>query len=147
MLRVYLLQGWFIVTYGLGIYLLNLFIGFLSPSIDPEGDDGPGLPSSTGEEFRPFERRVPEFKFWYSASKSVCIATVMTFFSVFDIPVFWPILLLYFCVLFFLTMKRQIKHMWKHKYVPWSHGKKKYKGKKEAVTTAADVARFNSKAT
>ena len=146
MLRVYLAQGWYIVTYGLGIYLLNLFIGFLSPSIDPDSE-GPGLPSNTSEEFRPFERRVPEFKFWYSASKAVCIATVMTFFSVFDIPVFWPILLLYFFVLFFLTMKRQIKHMWKHNYVPWSHGKKTYKGKKEAVTTAADMARFNAKAT
>ena len=35
----------------------------------------------------------------------------MTFFSIFNIPVFWPILLLYFIALFFLTMKRQIKHM------------------------------------
>jgi len=50
----------------------------------------------------------------------------MTFFSIFDIPVFWPILLLYFFALFFLTMKRQIKHMIKHKYVPWSMGKKAY---------------------
>ena len=138
MLRTYLLNGWFIVTYGLGIYLLNLFIGFLSPSIDPELE-GPGLPSSAkeGAEFRPFERRVPEFKFWYASTKAVLVATFMTFFSLFDVPVFWPILLLYFIVLFFLTMKRQIKHMWKYKYVPWSYGKKKFKGK-EPVTTAAD---------
>lgn len=33
LLRVYLLQGWFIVTYGLGIYLLNQFIGFLTPQV------------------------------------------------------------------------------------------------------------------
>ena len=32
-LRVFLLNGWFIVTYGLGIYLLNNFIGFLSPQV------------------------------------------------------------------------------------------------------------------
>ncbi len=32
-LRVYYLNGWFIVTYGLGIYLLNQFIGFLSPQV------------------------------------------------------------------------------------------------------------------
>ena len=31
--RVYVLQGWFIVTYGLGIYLLNLFIGFITPAV------------------------------------------------------------------------------------------------------------------
>lgn len=39
---------------------------------------------------------------------------------------FWPILLLYFIALFFLTMKRQIKHMIKHRYVPWSWGKTKF---------------------
>ncbi len=33
LLRVYNLNGWFIVTYGLGIYLLNQFIGFLSPQV------------------------------------------------------------------------------------------------------------------
>jgi hypothetical protein len=33
MLRVYLLDGWYIVTYGLGIYLLNQLIGFLSPQV------------------------------------------------------------------------------------------------------------------
>lgn len=48
----------------------------------------------------------------------------MTFFSVFDVPVFWPILLLYWCVLFFVTMKRQIRHMIKYRYIPFSFGKK-----------------------
>ena len=33
-LRVYYLNGWFIVTYGLGIYLLNLFIGFITPQVN-----------------------------------------------------------------------------------------------------------------
>lgn len=28
--------GWYIITYGLGIYVLNLLIGFLSPQMDPE---------------------------------------------------------------------------------------------------------------
>lgn len=32
-LRVYYLNGWFIVTYGLGIYMLNQLIGFLSPQV------------------------------------------------------------------------------------------------------------------
>lgn len=31
--RVYLVDGWYIVTYGLGIYLLNQFIGFLTPQV------------------------------------------------------------------------------------------------------------------
>jgi hypothetical protein len=32
-LRVWWLDGWFIVTYGLGIFLLNLLIGFMSPPV------------------------------------------------------------------------------------------------------------------
>ena len=36
---------------------------------------------------------------------------------------------MYFIALFFLTMKRQIKHMIKYKYVPFSFGKTKYKGR------------------
>lgn len=126
-LRVYVLQGWFIVAYGLGIFLLNNFIAFLTPLDDP--NDGPTLPTkeSEGKEFRPFARRLPEFKFWYACSKGTLTAIGMTFFSVFDIPVFWPILLLYFGVLFFMTMKRQIMHMYKHKYVPLSFGKAKPK--------------------
>lgn len=31
--RVYLVNGWYIITYGLGIYILNQFIGFLSPQV------------------------------------------------------------------------------------------------------------------
>ena len=76
--------------------------------------------------YRPFARRLPEFKFWYSCIKSVLIATVMTLFSIFDVPVFWPILVLYFFILFYITMKRQISHMIKHKYVPWNFGKTTY---------------------
>lgn len=129
-LRIYIVNGYFIVAYGLGIFLLNNFIAFLSPLEDPiDEHDGPTLPTSAkeGKEFRPFARRLPEFKFWLACSRGTLTAIFMTFLSVFDIPVFWPILLLYFFVLFFVTMKRQIMHMYKHKYVPISFGKAKYK--------------------
>lgn len=128
-LRVYLVQGFYIVSYGLGIYILNLLIGFLSPQVDPEIQDlsdGPTLPTRGSDEFRPFVRRLPEFKFWYSITKAFCIAFVMTFFSAFDVPVFWPILLFYWMVLFVMTMRRQISHMIKYKYVPFSFGKQRY---------------------
>ncbi len=62
-LRVWSIQGYYIVTYGLGIYLLNLLIGFLSPRNDPESE-GPTLPSKDTDEYKPFIRRLPEFKFW-----------------------------------------------------------------------------------
>lgn len=44
-IRVYLLQGFYIVTYGIGIYNLNLLIGFLSPQVDPD-QEGPTLPTT-----------------------------------------------------------------------------------------------------
>lgn len=62
-LRVYLLQGFYVVTYALGIFELNLLIGFLSPQEDPE-NEGLVLPTAEQDEFKPFVRRLPEFKFW-----------------------------------------------------------------------------------
>lgn len=120
-----MIQGYFIVAYGLGIFLLNNFILFLSPLEDP--NEGPTLPTSSREEYRPFARRLPEFKFWLACARGTAICIFMTFLSIFDVPVFWPILLMYFFILFFMTMKRQILHMYKHKYVPISFGKAKYK--------------------
>uniref|UniRef100_A0A7N0TDR1 Protein RER1 n=1 Tax=Kalanchoe fedtschenkoi TaxID=63787 RepID=A0A7N0TDR1_KALFE len=131
-LRVFYLKGFYVVTYGVGIYLLNLLIGFLSPLVDPETEpsDGPLLPTKGSDEFKPFIRRLPEFKFWYAVTKAFCIAFLMTFFSIFDVPVFWPILLVYWFVLFVLTMKRQILHMVKYRYVPFTVGKQRYGGNK-----------------
>lgn len=62
-LRTWYLKGFYIVTYALGIFNLNLLLGFLSPQVDPEME-GPTLPSRREDEFRPFVRRLPEFKFW-----------------------------------------------------------------------------------
>ncbi|CAN1121985.1 Protein RER1B [Linum perenne] len=140
--RVYSIQGFYVISYGLGIYVLNLLIGFLSPKVDPELEaleslDGASLPTKTSDEFRPFVRRLPEFKFWYAITKAFIIAFVMTFFSVLDVPVFWPILLIYWIVLFVLTMKRQILHMIKYKYVPFDLGKKKYTGSKRSESSSS----------
>ncbi len=99
------------VAYSLGIYLLNLFLAFLQPKIDPsmeqdtEMEDGSagGLPTKQDEEFRPFIRRLPEFKFWYSATRALVIGFTCTWFDIFDVPVFWPVLVLYWLILFTLT--------------------------------------------
>jgi len=68
---VYFAQGWYIVTYALGIYLLNLFLAFLQPKFDPSleaadtaEEGGPMLPTRSDDEFKPFVRRLPEFKAW-----------------------------------------------------------------------------------
>lgn len=54
----------------------------------------------------------------YAATRAIVFSTVATLFPFFDIPVFWPILLVYFIILFVITMRRQIAHMRKYKYVP-----------------------------
>lgn len=119
--------------FNVGIYLLNMFLAFLTPKFDPsleqeeEDEEGPTLPTRNDEEFRPFIRRLPEFKFWYASTKATAIALVCSFVPALDIPVFWPILLIYFCLLFALTMRRQIQHMIRYKYVPFDFGKRKYK--------------------
>ncbi|KAJ3197400.1 retention in endoplasmic reticulum protein 1 [Irineochytrium annulatum] len=73
-IRVWIISAYYIVTYALGIYLLNLFLGFLQPKFDPAADldgedeedkEAPGLPTQNDDEFKPFIRRLPEFKFWY----------------------------------------------------------------------------------
>jgi len=139
MARILLAQGWYIVTYALAIYHLNLLLAFLTPKIDPAmadldaDEDGMELPTKSNEEFRPFIRRLPEFKFWYSATKATAIAFFCTFFQFFNIPVFWPILVMYFITLFCITMKRQIKHMIRYRYIPFTWGKPKFQGKEEAA--------------
>lgn len=69
-----------------------------------DGNAG-GLPTKEEDEFRPFVRRLPEFKFWYSATKAVAIGFFCTWFAMFDLPVFWPVLVVYWLILFCLTSK------------------------------------------
>ncbi|POS83947.1 RER1 protein [Erysiphe pulchra] len=106
-----------LVAYSLGIYLLNLFLAFLQPKFNPsnelednEMEDGTvgTLPTKNDEEFRPFIRRLPEFNFWHSATRAICFAFLTTWFSIFDIPVFWPILVVYWLILFTLTSEATI---------------------------------------
>ncbi|KAJ3141371.1 hypothetical protein HK100_007610 [Physocladia obscura] len=133
--RVFVISAFYIVTYSLGIYLLNLFLAFVQPKFDPameameEGGEDMALPVKSDDEFKPFIRRLPEFKFWYWATRGITTAFFCTLFPIFDVPVFWPILVVYFLILLGLTMKQRIKHMIKYKYVPWNFGKKSYGGK------------------
>ena len=91
---------------------MNLFLAFLQPKFDPsladdesleDGDVRSPLPVKQDEEFRPFIRRLPEFKFWVSATRAILIAFVCAWFQVFNVPVFWPVLVVYWIILFTLT--------------------------------------------
>ncbi|EFA80939.1 retention in endoplasmic reticulum 1-like protein [Heterostelium album PN500] len=127
LLRIYFHGGFYVITYALGIFLLTQVIAFLSPKWDPESqDDGMALPMKGDDEAKPFVRRLPEFLFWHSILKAIVISIFCTFIPFLDLPVFWPILLIYFIILFTITMRNQIRHMIKHKYIPFTVGKKVY---------------------
>ena len=129
-IRVFRTKGYYALTYCIGIHFLNSFIGFISPLDDPEEDqlnNGDSyLPQKNNEEFRPFLRKVKEYSFWSMMFWTFVISIPMTFFEAFNIPVFWPLLLIYFILIFFLIMRRQIKHMIKYNYLPWDTEKKNY---------------------
>ncbi|PPQ98388.1 hypothetical protein CVT24_004067 [Panaeolus cyanescens] len=127
----------------------------LADEVEEGGDPVSPLPSQRDDEFRPFVRRLPEWQFWsvhiyfkfnigppnnhsrglllhrLSATRATVIALFCTLSEVFDVPVYWPILVVYFFTLFALTMRRQIQHMIKYKYVPFDIGRKaRYGGAK-----------------
>ncbi|THV05135.1 retrieval of early ER protein Rer1 [Dendrothele bispora CBS 962.96] len=142
-LRIVMAQGWYIVCYAYAIYLLNLLLAFLQPKFDPSlqddlladeieegGETNSPLPSQRDDEFRPFVRRLPEWQFWLSSTRATIFALLCTLSEAFDVPVYWPILVVYFFVLFTLTMRRQIQHMIKYRYIPFDVGKARYGGKR-----------------
>ncbi|GAA50078.1 protein RER1 homolog, partial [Clonorchis sinensis] len=75
-----------------------------------------------------FQVSLSQNQSWLSTVRAILISIFCTFFPFLDLPVFWPILVLYFIMLFTLMMKRQIKHMIKYRYVPFSYGKPKHTG-------------------
>ena len=129
-IRVVLTRGYACLTYCIGIHFLNSFIGFISPLEDPEefdlNKDDSFLPHKNNEEYKPFYRKVKEFTFWNRVSITLIVSIFLTFFKGFDIPVFWPLLLVYFFLIFGLVMKRQIQHMIKYHYLPWDYAKTRY---------------------
>ncbi|GAW80095.1 RER1 protein [Plasmodium gonderi] len=145
-LRIYYVTGFYVVTYALSIFLLNLFLRFLTPHNIEEiyeqyenENNGLLLPMKhtpepkndnpdDKKEFRPFLRKLNEFKFWLYASRAILISTFCTFFPFLDIPVFWPLLLFYFICLFFATMKEQVKNMIRFKYLPFNTATKQTYG-------------------
>jgi len=159
-LRILLVQGFYIVAYVLFIFLLNQFILFLQPKdraslMDPaESSNGGGGASGGGDAlpttidfdtYRPFYRKLPEFKFWHSAFKATFTALVCTFIPFCDVPVFWPILVVYSVLLFIATMRRQFMDMKRFKYVPWDIGnKKKYAGTAKSVASTESNAPASS---
>jgi hypothetical protein len=74
------------------------------------------------------QTKLPELKFWQRSTRGILVAFGCTLLPFMNIPVFWPILLLYFVALFTYTCRRQVSHMIRWGYVPFTGGKRTYKG-------------------
>ncbi|KAJ5070938.1 protein rer1 [Anaeramoeba ignava] len=145
--RVIITQRYFVVSYCLGVFLLNYFINFLSPKIDPElaeqeeeieneinGDQQETtLPIHSNDEFKPFMRKLPEYKFWEKSFYATIISLFSTLSDDLDFPIYWPLLLFYFLILFLVAMRNQLAHMIKYRYIPFNFKKKKFNKKKNST--------------
>lgn len=126
--RVVIFGGFYVITYGLCIHLLYLLLLLITPLSEPDDEEGTTLPTtqSEGDEYRPFMPKVQEFVVWKKMFAVLAVCLFLTMFPFLDIPVFWPILVLYFVILFVTQMGGRVKHMIKHGYVPWNTGKPKF---------------------
>lgn len=139
----------YVIAYMYAVYLLNILLRFITPldfedlcAAHEEAHGGTTLPSNEREtskvtleklrsadnmyEFKPFMRQMNEFNFWLCAVRASHLVTICMHFEALDLPVFWPLLVLYFVILFTTTMRQQVQNMIKYKYIPFNFGKRSY---------------------
>ncbi len=68
-----------------------------------------------------------------SCRKSYTIALIasigLSFVQILNIPVFWPLLVMYFIMVMLVAFKTKIAHMIRYRYLPIDIGKRRYTGK------------------
>lgn len=120
-LRMVFKEGYYAIAYLLGFTYLQNLILYLTPqeipTIDEEDDEEIfDIPTtinlhSSEDGSKPIIRKLHEFHLWKKLSLFTGLAVVSTFFESFDIPVFWPLLLLYFIFASLSIGMRQYRHM------------------------------------
>jgi hypothetical protein len=126
-IRVIQTNGYFAMLYILGFYYLNNVILFVTPSGLPtiqeeeENEDLYDIPDTiildkNEDASKPVIRKMGEFHLWKKMIFSTIICIICTFFEFLDLPVFWPILLIYFFVVILSVYIKQRKHMEKYGY-------------------------------
>ena len=73
--------------------------------------------AADGEDHKPFMRKLNEFGFWEGVTLSIFLACFLSFWRIFDVPVFWPLLLAYFGWTIVVVVGKQRAHMEK-----WGYG-------------------------
>ena len=126
-LKMILLSAYFAVAYILGFYIMHNFILYLTPSTLPSIQDEEEAEENVYEipevvlehnedSSKPIVRKLGEFKLWKKLFFATSLCLSLTFFKIFDFPVFWQILLLYFIFIMTTIILRQRAHMKKYGY-------------------------------
>lgn len=87
-----------------------------------------GLPKVSEDLSKPFARKLPEFRLFQHLSISLAISLFCTFFELFKVKVFWPILVIYVFILIGIFSMKHLKHMKRFGYNPFPLMKSAGKG-------------------
>jgi hypothetical protein len=71
--------GFYVVSYILAIFVLNAFLGFITPKfgdVEDEEEDNPILPVHEKDEYKPMVRKVNEVKFWETITLAMAVSTI-----------------------------------------------------------------------
>lgn len=121
--RAFLVGGFPLVTYFMSIRILFLALTMITPS-EPISEQLPT--TNRDDECRPFVPVNDEFIVWKSITATIAIAFTASFFRLFHIPAYWPILFFYVLVLTISCVGAEVSKMVRFGYVPWTSGKKKF---------------------
>jgi hypothetical protein len=60
-----------------------------------------------------------EMDFWKSVFGATLLTVFLSFFDSMDIEIYWPLLVMYFCMMTLFLFRAKLAHMIKYNYVPW----------------------------
>ena len=113
------------IGYIAGFILLENFLKFISPKLDPDLYGNDVLPTTNEDgDYKPFIRKLPEFLFWKRSMATMIIAVLCSLVPFLDLPVSGPLLLVYFLFVALISFRQHIMHMIRNHYVPFDLGKK-----------------------
>lgn len=127
-------MNYYIVTYLIGFYVLQLIVKYVTPkgldqdeneeedyeeqsiSTDSSISFQPYLTDCRADESRPITPSMSEMQVWERLTYAFTMGTICTCFKLLEIDVFWPMLVVYFLLLAAYTIRKVFKQMVKHNY-------------------------------
>lgn len=136
-------DSYYALLYILSFYYIQNIILFITPKDVPsihdedEDEDMYEIPDtvfnkSDDPDEKPIIRKISEFSLWEKITFFTLLCHLLSYFEVFNIPVWWPMLLIYFVIVSVLIVFKQRSHMNKYNYSLYDFFKSK-RGKKDSV--------------